>query len=119
MAHEDGRNAVAARWHSKVRQPFVEEWGREVVWWAPPTHLGRVVGRFLRKKAKENKAGKPVLLIPAEEWVRGGEGWNGWRIAWEYPPGTRLWRPVRGFPPPREDEMMTKEKWVVVTTTKA
>ena len=57
-----------------------------------------------------------MLLLPAEEWGMGGEGWNGWEIVWKFPRGTRLWRPVRGFPPPRENEATIQQVWVVVTS---
>ena len=118
MAHEDGRNAVASKWFSKINQPFEEEWGKQWVWWAPPSHMCGRVGRFLRTRVREGKAGRPLLLLPAEEWGMGGEGWEGWKIVWKFPRGTRLWRPVRGFPPPREEETTTRQLWMVVTSWK-
>ena len=118
MAHEDGRNAVASKWFSKAAQPFEEEWGQDVVWRAPPSHMCGRVGRFLRTRVKEGKAGKPLLLLPAVEWAQGGEGRSRWKAIWSFPRGTRLWRPVRGFPPPGEGAVMSQQMWVVVTSLK-
>ena len=89
------------------------------MWWAPPRHMCRQVAKFLRSRTKEKRAGKPVLLMPAAEWVQGRGSWEGWKTVWEFPTGTKLWRPVRGFPPPREDEAVCKEVWVVVMPEKA
>ena len=119
MAHEDGRNSVAGRWYSKRNQPFEEEWKGEKVWWAPPRHMCRRVARFLRSKVREGTAGKPALLIPAAVWAQERGSWVGWELVWSFPRGTKLWRPVRECPPPKEDEAVCKETWVVVMPTKA
>ena len=118
MAHEDGRNAVAEKWYSKRAQPFEEEWKEETAWRAPPRHMCRQVAKFLRSRVKEKRAGRPALMIPAAERVQERGNWEGWRTAWRFPRGTKLWRPARGYPPPREDETTSREARAVAIPSK-
>ena len=95
MAHEDGRNAADERRFSKHKQPFSEERDSEVVWWAPPNHLLRDAGMFVMRKAKQGRAGKPVLLTTAEEWAL--EAYVGrMEGGAEVPPGNRVAAPSAG-----------------------